>query len=127
MPSLKTLSMLPVRRNAKNFASIAQNLFAQDMLTGITFHPLDQWFPNFFGSRTICKNLVVREEQNIDLYWDLRTTSANLVDYQWSEEQTLGTTALDNTSSFPKKADNIFGSVYAFRAHIVQMIIFIHF
>ncbi len=56
---------------------------------------LDQWFPNFFGSRTTQKNLVVREGQNIDLYRDSRTTTANLVDHQWSAEQTLGITDLD--------------------------------
>jgi hypothetical protein len=32
----------------------------------------------FFGKRTTRKNLVVREGQNIDLYWDSRTTSGNL-------------------------------------------------
>ncbi len=42
---------------------------------------IDQWFPNVFGSRTTFKNLVVREGQNIDLYQDSRTTSANLADH----------------------------------------------
>jgi hypothetical protein len=55
---------------------------------------LYQWFPNFFGSRTTYKNLVVREGQNIYLYGDSRTTSAYLADHQWSAEQTLGITAL---------------------------------
>jgi hypothetical protein len=55
---------------------------------------LRQWFPNFFGSRTTWKNLVVREGQNIDLYRDSRTTSANLGDHHWSAEQTLGITVL---------------------------------
>jgi hypothetical protein len=49
---------------------------------------LGQWFANFFGERTTQKNLVVREGQNIDLYRDSRTTSANLA------EQTLGITEL---------------------------------
>jgi len=56
------------------------------------FHLPEQWFPNFFGSRTTQKNLIVREGQNIDLYMDSRTTSANLADHQWSAEQTLGIT-----------------------------------
>jgi len=55
---------------------------------------LQQWFPNFFGSQTTYKDLVVREGQNIDLYGDSRTTSANLADHQWSAEQTLGITGL---------------------------------
>ncbi len=55
---------------------------------------LTQWFPNFFGSQTTLKNLVVREGQTIDLYRDSRTTSANLVDHQWSAEQILGITGL---------------------------------
>jgi len=59
---------------------------------------LTQWFPNFFGSRTTYKILVVREGQNIDLYRDSRTTSANLADHQWSAEQTLGITALTQGS-----------------------------
>ena len=55
---------------------------------------LVQWFPNFSGLRTTQKNLVIREAQNIQLYRDWRTTSANLADHQWSAEQTLGITAL---------------------------------
>jgi len=58
------------------------------------YKPLIQWFPNFFGSRTTQKNLVVREGQNIDLYKDSRTTSANLADHWWSTQQNLGITAL---------------------------------
>ncbi len=51
-------------------------------------HSLRQWFPNFSGERTTGNILVVREEQNIDLNRDSRTTSANIA------EQTLGITAL---------------------------------
>jgi hypothetical protein len=65
---------------------------------------LGKWFPNFFGSRTTCKNLVVREGQNIDLYWDSRTTSANLANHQRSAEQTSGTTA--QGSQYRYSADN---------------------
>jgi hypothetical protein len=39
--------------------------------------------------------LVVREGQNIELYRDSRTISANLADHQGSAEQTLGITGLD--------------------------------
>ncbi len=60
-------------------------------------HALSQWFPNFSDTRTTLKNLVVREAQNIDLYWELRTTLANLADHQWSAEQTLGITGLSNS------------------------------
>jgi len=61
---------------------------------GTSDKTLVQWFPNFFGSRTTWKNLVVREGQNVELYRDSRTTSANLADHLWSAEQTLGITAL---------------------------------
>jgi hypothetical protein len=43
---------------------------------------LFQWFPNFFGSRTTYKNLVVREGQNIDLHGESWTTSAILADHR---------------------------------------------
>jgi hypothetical protein len=57
---------------------------------------LDQWFPNFSGARTTKNILVLREAQNIDLYWDSRTTWASMADHLWSAEQTLGNTVLDN-------------------------------
>ncbi len=37
---------------------------------------------------------MVRGAQNIELYNDLRTTSANLADHLWSAEQTLGITGV---------------------------------
>jgi hypothetical protein len=45
---------------------------------------LIQWFPNFSGARTTLIILVLRESQNIDLYWDWRTTWANLANHWWS-------------------------------------------
>ncbi len=56
---------------------------------------------NFYKNNFLCqwfadhlKKSVVREGQNIDLYKDSRTTSANLTDHHWSVEQTLGITVL---------------------------------
>ena len=60
---------------------------------------LKQWFPNFSGARTTSNFLVHRQALNIDLYGDSRTTWANLADHQWSEEQTLGITALKSKIS----------------------------
>ncbi len=68
----------------------------QISLKGDVNYCVDQWFPNFSDTRTTLKNLVVREAQNIDLYWELRTTLANLADHQWSAEQTLGITGVDH-------------------------------
>jgi len=42
---------------------------------------------------------MVREAQNIDLYRELRATSANLADHQWSAEQALGITAIVHSLS----------------------------
>ncbi len=50
---------------------------------------IGQCFPNFSCARTTSNLCVVREAQNIDLYRDLRTTSANIADHLWSAEQTL--------------------------------------
>ncbi len=40
---------------------------------------------------------MVHEGQNIDLYRDSWTTSANLVDHLWSAEHTLGITGLNGS------------------------------
>ncbi len=48
----------------------------------------------WFAARPNQKYLVVREGQNIDLYKDSWTTSANLANHKWSAEQTLGITDL---------------------------------
>ncbi len=52
--------------------------------------------PKLFWFADHLEKLVVREGQNIDLYRDSRTTSANLADHQWSAEQTLGITGLEH-------------------------------
>jgi len=41
---------------------------------------------------------VLREGQNIDFCRDSRTTSVTLADHQWSAEQTLGITAVEESS-----------------------------
>ena len=60
---------------------------------------LMQWFPNFSSARTTQTILVLRVAQNIDLHRDSPTTCANLVDHQWSAEQTLGNTVIQNAWS----------------------------
>jgi hypothetical protein len=45
---------------------------------------LYQVINNFSDGRTTFDILVLREAQNIDLCWDLRTTRVNLTDHQWS-------------------------------------------
>jgi hypothetical protein len=56
-------------------------LFLIQMMLLLLNKGLQQWFPNFSGARTTWNNLVVREAQNIDLYRDSRTTSANVADH----------------------------------------------
>ncbi len=50
--------------------------------------------PKLFRCVDHLENLVVREAQIVDLYRELRTTSANLADHKLSAEQTLGISVL---------------------------------
>ncbi len=69
---------------------------------------MEQWFPNFSGTRTTKNILVLLEPQNIDLYWDSRTTWASLADHFWSTEQTLGNTALEQQTEVRQSFERIF-------------------
>ncbi len=51
------------------------------ILEACSSYVLGQWFPNFSGARTTKNILVLREAQNIDLYWDSQTTWASMADH----------------------------------------------
>jgi len=69
------------RKSWTSKSNIWQNELDEPHVVISFAHHLVQWFPNFSGARTTWNNLVAREAENIDLYRDSRTTSANLKDH----------------------------------------------
>ncbi len=75
------------------FSTLHENYYCTHKITKLLENLLSRAVvPNFFGVRTTKNMLVLREPQNIDLYWD--STWASLADHVWSAQQTLGTIVL---------------------------------